>query len=256
MKAKIVLCGLLAAISLSVSCTDSKIADFNSKEDGPFVPSEEAQTMAIWLSGELEAPMDMAREIDRDLSHMRANFSEQVPDLLTIHFVFTCPLYCVGLDCKPETTKAILNGIYHEWAELNDYFGVTNISTYFADRNVIYLNYTKIANPYLVADEYERLDGVIRGKTALRIGDWSNIYPWYVNDEISYLLRYGFMDCAVDCTINHFWYFKKTDGVIALVGDYDPEIDSIPAWWEEIEPAYCMYIYNNDGKCWPRDYPN
>ena len=252
MKVLVFLIGFAAILLAMVSCTDTKIADFNSKEDGPFVPSEEAQTMAIWLSGELEAPMDMARIMDRDLAHMRANFSEQVPELLSIQFEFPYAMHHISLRCKPEITQAILDGIYHEWAELNKYLGVSNIHHTPSYPNSFSLKYERIANPILVAEQYEQLDGVEKTYNAFRLWDVSNIYPWHVDGELCYLLRTVVMDGIHD----HSWYFKKTDGVIELVGDYDPEVDPIPDWWDEIEPAYCMYIYNNDGNCWPRDYPN
>jgi len=251
MKVLLFLSGIAVAIFMIISCTDTKIANFGPENDELFVPTEEAQSMAIWLSGELEAPMDMAREIDRDLSHMRSNFSEQVPELLSIQFEFPFLMHYVSLHCKPEITQAILDGIYHEWAELNKYLGVSNIYNNLSYPNVFNLRYERIANPRLVAEQYEQLDGVEKAENAFRLFDISNIYPWYVDGEISYLLR-SYLWWSIS---NHFWYFKKTDGMIELVGEYDPEVDPVPDWWDEIEPAYCMYIYNNDGNCWPRDYP-
>jgi hypothetical protein len=85
------------------------------------------------------------------------------------------------------------------------------------------------------------LDGVRYAEPNGFVGDWSNVYPWRLDEGMSYLWRDAWGDCPAGCINSRFWYFRVTDAGIEYVGTFDKWVDPEPPWWGEAKSAYFRY---------------
>lgn len=238
-KIAIYLFGLIIALAL-ITCTSKNPAN------GPeIVLTDEAQLAALWLSDEIHVPENLALEIQNKLELIREQFSDQIPEV-NIEFVFPVNPQAVYLTMEDYAFGEVKSGTYHEWDSLNQLYGVDSIyigSEEFRWINVIFNDYI---NPYILAPEYALLPGVKYSNEGISIGDWSNTYPWIIDGELAFLVRYAWGDCPAGCTYSKFWYFKSEGSQMVLAGNFEIDDDfyqnpSYPLWWDEIAPAYYKY---------------
>ncbi|TFH64250.1 MAG: hypothetical protein E4G91_06410 [Candidatus Zixiibacteriota bacterium] len=254
---------IILGVAVAISCSDHGT---NTKSDDPLkwlkdqlsqTPREnaEAEWAALWLSDALVAPESLYVQIRDDLALLRQTYGDSIRELREIEFVPHIYPTIIGLSVTDSAFSAIRAGLYHEWDSLNQLYGVDSIETinfgnlgYF-----VYLKSEKRLNADSLADYYRLLPGVLATGSDEFGGDWSNIYPWRVGNQRTYLVRLGSMDCPAGCIEERFWYFRMDGISIEYVGtfyrEWIGELPVPPSWWEEAKTAYCKFRHWPSGNC-------
>ena len=239
MNGKILLILILLPALLS-GCSD----DSGTNPDNPSATiSDEAQLAALWLTNEIKPPLAIALQIENDLKRIRTNYADSMPIFNQV-FIYPVPPKNISVTLTDSAVSAIRADTFTAWDDLNQSFGINRINTNFNgnNKNYVRLYFEEHWNPSRVAPFYYDIEGVRHANPALRFGDYSNFYPWYVDGEIAYLFREGWGDCPSGCMYNHFWYVKKINGEWTIIGDFEKEYQKpYPDWWDEISEAYWSY---------------
>lgn len=219
---------LVPVIGLFLGCAD----DATRPESTP--PSEEAQLIALCESGELRSPMPLALEVQVHLDKIRATFHESCPFVDSVAFRPPWQPGAILVGVTDSTATAIHEGRYHDWDELNSTYHMTEIRERFSHGYpYVVLVFADVLHPRRLATLYQGLPGVRYAEPNSYLFDFSNIYPRTSGDSISYLFRHGTGDCPSGCTHNDYWYFRVTDHGPQLVGAWDGNRNTQPAWWSD-----------------------
>jgi hypothetical protein len=254
---------LIVGVAVAVSCSDRGT---NTKSDDPleWLKSQLAQTprgnaeaewAALWLSGALVAPESLYVQIRDDLARLRKAYGDSIRELQRIEFVpHICPT-TIDLLLTDSAFAAVRAGHYHGWDSLNQLYGLDTIeiSDYAEYSHVVYLEFEKRLNVDSLSEYYALLAGVIDTWPNEFGGDWSNIHPWRIGEQRTYLWRLGDMDCPAGCIEERFWYFRIDGTTMEYVGTFYRNWvfgpDEPPAWWAEAKIAYCKFRYWPLGNC-------
>jgi len=203
--------------------------DFTPKED------EEAELMALCLSGELVAPDSLYEQISNDLRDIRDAFGDTFQIIARIEFF---PPWMAGqlmMSFEDSVVQQIRNGEYHAWDELNQEYQVVDIDTGLIDFiGLVVLTFNGRLHPWRLAELYEKLPGVRYASPNFIYGDRPNVYARETGGGLSYLFRNGWGDCPAGCIYNEYWYFIFAGNQPAFVGYWSPHQQSEPPdWWGE-----------------------
>ena len=196
---------------------------------------EEAELIALCLSGELVAPDGLYEQVRRDLAGIRATFGDTSEWINQIKFLppWVPGNLLIGFD---ETAfQLIRDGQYHAWDSLNQQYQATDMDTIpFSSGGVVLLMFQGRLHPWRLVELYEDLPGVWAIHPNGRIGDWSSVYARQASGGMTYLFRHGWGDCPSGCIYSEFWYFRVDDNWPMFVGHWVPhEEPNVPEWWEE-----------------------
>lgn len=196
---------------------------------------QEAELMAMCLSGKVTAPEDLTEQMLDDLLYIRNNWKDDFEPINSIRF---WPPWVPGnviIGFNDSTAQKIRRGEYNAWDKLNEQYQVIEIDTTSLDViSCVVLSFEDNLNSRRLAELYEGLPGVIYTEPNYYIGDRSNVYPKIVWDGISYLFRDAWGDCPAGCISNEYWYFGSKRGIPLYIGHWIPDDDSSePYWWSE-----------------------
>lgn len=209
--------------------TERPPLDFTPKEN------QEAELIALCLSGELIAPDSLYEDVLDDLTAIRAEFGDTLQAVNAIEF--RPPWWRVSylsMAFNESAAQLIADGEYHAWDELNEYYHVTDIKI--GGHGLVSLTFDGRLHPGRLTEEYEVLPGVLYAEPNFRDGDGPNVYAREAMDGLTYLFRNAWGDCPSGCTFNAYWYFIFEANEPVLVG-YWPKYqgDPQPEWWNEAE---------------------
>jgi hypothetical protein len=234
---------LLLILFSSQSCDTSQPyrPQDQSKVDKPITPKEnrEAEEAALWLSGELYAPDALYKTIKNGLAAIRQTYLDSIPNL-TIEFQAWWIPSKIGIHVTEEVRRMILQGLPNPVDSLNRIFGATRMDTFRLNVGVFTIVYFEgRLHPLRLAEIYKELDGVTKAYRDAWWGDYSNVYPWSVDNKMTYLFRWGYGDCPCGCACSQFWYFRRCDGATEYLGTFGtcPRMEE-PDWWDEAKAAY------------------
>jgi hypothetical protein len=204
--------------------------------------SVEAQSMAVWISGEIRPPASLTRRIDRHLTLIRTRYEDEIESLGEIRFrpAWLPGSILLGLDEASRTEVA--SGTYNSWDTLNELYGATfryHTGSLMA-RGFVEIRSTEILHSGRLAAEYRTLPGVRYSHPNNLVGDGSNIYPGLEGSRARYLFRKGGGDCPSGCTENEYWYFIMDDEKVAYVGSWNDQTP-LPSWWPEARELIEQY---------------
>jgi hypothetical protein len=232
-------------------------------EDSDINPVDEARLAALWLSDSLFVPEDLAQEIQNKLALLRKKYSEEIPQV-NIKFQFPAPAKTLIVMMKPHALEELKESNYHEWDSLNQANVVDSIvidSTHYGREPMVRIRFKDYLNPFLTIPEYSNLNGIKYASALPFPGDWSNVYPWFVDGQMAFLVRKAWGDCPAGCLHSRYYYFKCNDDQINFIGEFGtPEGEyktpdeyrrafKYPSWWEEIKPAICRYHRLSQDEC-------
>ena len=228
---RIILAAILV-LPLIIGCSKS-----TKTECPPLTPraNEEAELVALCLSGELVAPNGLYEQVRRDLAAIRATFGDTFELINQIRF---SPPWVPGnlmLGFDETAFQLLRDGQYHAWDDLNQQYEVTDMDTVpFTSGGVVLLIFQRRLHPWRLAKLYEDLPGVWTVSPNHIIGDWSNVYARQTWEGMTYLFRRGWGDCPSGCIYSEYWYFRVDDNWPMFVGHWVPHQQSnVPEWWEE-----------------------
>lgn len=213
--------------------------------------NEEAELMALFLSGEIAAPETLYIQVRDALTRLRDAFSDSVPCLDSISYRHKFLTSYLSLWMLDDAVEKVRNGSYHDWDSLNTLYRVTSIDTSSFSREryrVASLQFEGRLNTALLKEYYENLYGVYDvTRSSYFFGDGPNIYPWIIDTGFTFLLRATNPFCPSGCGLGHVWYFKEMDMQPVLIGDYVEDAQSEwPDWWPEANDAYCTWFEFTD----------
>jgi hypothetical protein len=206
---------------------------------------KEAEEAALWLSGELEAPQELYDTILDDLAQIRDAYSAAVPEVgITFMPRWVAGMLLIGV--TNEAKQQIRQGQYHDLDSLNAYYHLAEMDTssLFNILNSVKLTFMGRLHPEVLSVPYGAIESVTYAEPNHYCCDWSNVYPWFSNDGMTYLFRKGEGDCPSGCIDSYFWYFRVSDGgVIDYVGTWKLRDLPEPDWWAEAKVAYERFRY-------------
>ncbi len=190
---------------------------------------EDAELMALCLSGEMTAPEDLYSIIARDLGAIREEYGPSEPIVNQLTFRTPWVVSCVVLVFDTVTDISIRNGTYHAWDELNQTFGLTHFELSSLSHMAV-LYFEGRLHPRRLAELYDKLPGVRADPNGI-LGDGPNIYPRKTDSGMSYLFRAAWGDCLSGCIHSEYWYFECTGSrKPAFIGHSDPGRGPKPVW--------------------------
>lgn len=195
--------------------------------------NEEAELMAMFLSGKIIAPDDLYSLVEHDLKLIRSTYAMDYDFLDIIHFRLPWAPGCILIKVDNSTAQDIMNDEYHEWDCLNESFGIRSIEKILEYAKLVVLTSQYRINPIYLKEAYQNLPGVEYVSLNGIIGDGSKIYPRMVNDKMTYLFYRGNGDCPAGCTEKFYIYFEVKDDNVCLIGEYDSSNPERPEWWDE-----------------------
>ncbi|MEA3222837.1 MAG: hypothetical protein U9P49_06715 [Thermodesulfobacteriota bacterium] len=197
--------------------------------------NEEAELMALCLSGGLTAPDDLYNQVLSDLTAIRSSFCDDIEPIK--HITFTPPWRsgCLIIGFDGATAQEVAGGNYHAWDDLNKEYQVTQIDTNSTDSIGFAILYFKHRlHPRPLGQLYDGLPGVEYTEPDHLAGDFSNIYPRKQGDGITYLFRKAWEDCPSGCIYSQYWYFTFEGDQPVFIGEWAPnDISQEPDWWYE-----------------------
>jgi len=197
--------------------------------------NEEAELIALCLSGQLVAPDDLYERVLADLTSIRGIFGDSLPSITQITFWPHWVPGCLLMGFDDSIVVKIRQGEYHAWDELNEQYGIESIDTSMIFvMGFVRLNFTGRLHPRRLQELYAVLPGIWSVSPNGIIGDGSNVYARETTSGMTYLFRNGWGDCPSGCIENEFWYFSCEGPQSEFVG-YWPAYEGVPPpdWWEE-----------------------
>ena len=201
--------------------------------------SEEARLMALSLSGELQPPQALARDIEAHLAQIRARYGniDTAINALSYHPPWVPSRILLRVDAA--TIQQIKEGTYRAWDALNLKYqhSETKIHSSF-----VALNFDGILHPRSLANLYADLPGVQYAEPDGYVGDSPNIYPRSTPSGLTYLFREAWGDCPSGCIYSKYWYFAITSTGPQLIGAWNPQDQPAqPTWWPDAKENIDQY---------------
>lgn len=204
-------------------------------------PNAEAEIAALWLSGERVAPEDLYETIAHDLSSIRSAWADSVP-ATSITFRKPWVPSMVILAFTDDGRRRLREGSYMEFERLAQHFELTALdTTKLAYDSVALLNFAGRQNPDVLAEEFGVLDGIAWAQANNTCCDGASVYPWTLDNGMTYLFRSAWGDCPAGCIYSAFYYFRVNGKGIEYVGGFQQGSDPTPPWWDEARVAYDVY---------------
>ena len=197
--------------------------------------NEEAELIALCLSGQMVAPQDLYEQVRRDLASIRATFGDTLEATRLISFWPPWQPGELGIGVDDTTAQQILSGEYHAWDALNEKYELTSMNTrHLSGIGAVFLTFRGRLHPCRLGELYERLPGVEITTPNHIPGDWSKVCARQTLTGMSYLFHHGWGSCPSGCIYSEYWYFRVDDNWPMFVGHWVPHEDpNVPEWWEE-----------------------
>lgn len=196
--------------------------------------TEEAELIALCLSGELVAPNNLYNQVLVDLANIRYAFGDKFEPIQSIRFRPPWVPGCLIVSFDSSAAEMVANGEYHYWDELNQRYQVTEIDTMGIRYNWVVLYFKDKLHPRRLAGLYAGLPGINYAEPNGQYGGSSNVYPLQTIRGISYLFREGWGDCFSGCIYNRYWYFVVELNRHIFIGYWFPNENPVePRWWRE-----------------------
>jgi hypothetical protein len=215
----------------------------------------EAETIALYLSGEMLAPPDLAQQVLEELASIRSAFGDARPEIRDIRFWPPWRPGSVILYFDEATKGSVASGTYSPWDELNQRYGLTRLDlTFLEDNSFVILFFGDPLHPRRLEEKYALLPGVSRtnpfNESPLS-GHNSSLFPGQVEQQNVYLFNRTWND-GID---HHYMYFTVDQGQPVFTGEWlrlgsclsdqddnsCPEYYQEPPWWEEAHQIRSQY---------------
>jgi len=196
------------------------------------VDQAEADLVAMHLSGEIEAPAELAAAVGEELRVLRETFGGEIPEVLDLRYRPPWAPSDLLLVADEETARAILNEEYEAWDDLNETYGLEDIHS--LRHEAFVLRFGRSWHPCRLGELYLELPGMVLVEPNGIVGDSSNLHAWEHDGRRTYLFRKAWGDCPAGCIHALYWYFRATESGPELVGTWDPQSEPTPPdWWSE-----------------------
>ena len=203
---------------------------------------EEAQQIAIYVSGELEPPVWLSYRIRSSLHAIRAKYGDEYEMLNEVRFEPPWVPSRLILAFDAAAAARIVAGEYHEWDSVNRELELIDLEVY-AGPGWYVLDFAGMKHPWRLLEYYRHLPGVLHGEPDWSGLDGPNIFPNLVSGQLTYL----FWDAwcpppARICRTNDYIYLVQDENGLVLKGAWQQETDPFePRWWPEASVNMELY---------------
>jgi uncharacterized repeat protein (TIGR01451 family) len=183
-------------------------------------PDQDAELLAMEISGALLPPLSLYNQIHDDLTAIRQAYPQ-------MNSISHRPRWVPGrllVGLTPEAWEQFQRGDYHAWDDLNDQYGPVDIIP-FNWMPAVRLQFAERYNPEYLAPLYGAIDGVRYAEPDMTFGGSTDILV----SLPEYTFKMGWGDCPAGCIYNHYWDFIVVEGHVTLVREYGDPLPSFPA---------------------------
>ena len=198
--------------------------------------------MALWMSGEIEAPMDLYLQIQSDLKKIRTG-SFNIAHFESLTFIPPWRPSVIIMSVDSTAYARLENHESSLWDSLNALY-----QAYIAepeDGHTYWPHFPGRLNPDRLAEAYALVPGVrwTQPGHVWRFYGWNRyVYPGRLgNDTLTYTFQRGGGFPDEESVPNAFWCFYTTRQAISYAGMYQQENDGscadAPSWWNDFCPV-------------------
>ncbi|HET6462564.1 MAG TPA: hypothetical protein VFH33_02090, partial [Candidatus Krumholzibacteria bacterium] len=197
-------------LALTLSCADDPVGQRStphaSYQSNILELDREAEEAALWLSGELTAPMPLYETIRDDLAAIRSEYASIVPYEyagVPVQFKAWWIPSRLGVYVTTELKNKVVAHLPNPLDSLNAVYHATSLSPWHPPFNSLgwgtVINFAGMQHPQRLAEIYKTIPGVTLAYPDGWIGDYSNVYPRPIFGGMTYLFRHGLGDCPAGC---------------------------------------------------------
>ncbi len=217
----------------------------------------EAEAIAVHLSRELVAPMDLYYRVEQDLRDIRETFGDSIPQVaITYHVPWPLGYFMAEVDSTLLFDSS--SATYRVFDSLNQIYGIKEIRHSFL--NWYSLRFNNRYNPIRLVEVYSVVPGFRRMEPSGYGGDRSDLYINLQDEVADYFFREAWGDCPAGCYFSRIFYFKVYRGDIQYHGFYPPDpldtLAPVPGWMATYETLrrekfYSITWYPDTVIYWP-----
>lgn len=214
---------MLLVLSCAMSCADHSTKPIDAEDDihAP-LPDREAEILALLMSGEIVAPLDLYETVLQDLESIRSAWCDTLPRICSIGPRTDWQIGILKLSVDFATYEAIRTGSYDAWDDLNERYDLDHVQ--FSDFcrppcPFVTLYFTPLLNPDFLISEYEQLPGVQSAFKSYFVGDGPNLIGTLIGSQRHYSFQYRWGDCIAGCIHSREWSFVADQGGITYEGE-------------------------------------
>lgn len=203
--------------------------------------TRDAETIAMWESGELTAPAGLLQRVQSDLRRLRTLPGADQIAIPCLPFAPPWNLSRIGIRVDSASFYAMQQGTYHEWDSLNAVYGALWADFEYYGAPGLYFatgTFDGIYNSPLLAILYDDLPGI---ETAYEMYSYwigesfpDAVFPQVRGDTNTYLFKMAW-DFSGIYGRHRYWYGMALPDSAWIVGDWDPKLQPEPGWWERAQ---------------------
>jgi hypothetical protein len=208
---------------------------------------QEAEELALWLSGDVIAPRLLYDRVKSDLAQIRAKWGDSLPVLRDIHYLFPAETGWLTVEVQDTTKKLILSGQYHDFDGLNNLYGLSSVEQPQYSSRFLTFHFTGRLNPCYLAPLYDSLSGFcFVGLNGRFTFSGQSIRACRDGDSILYIFEESYCGGFFGCKPYRYFVFRSLPGNLLFVGQQLDHADSTsrPDWWPAV--VGCL---NDEGFC-------
>lgn len=144
-------------------------------------PDQQAEEIALWLSGSLVAPEYLYLEVLDGLEAVRQAYGDLVPDVVDLPFKPPWFVSTVEVWLTPEAVEEYERGEYHDLDSLNASYRMSELRRYSQDW--FWLVFEGRLNPERLAEIYREVESVANAEAPRILHHGSYLVPWVAGEE-------------------------------------------------------------------------
>jgi hypothetical protein len=144
-------------------------------------PDQQAEEIALWLSGSLVAPEGLYLVVQEGLASMRQAYGDLVPDVVDLPFKPPWFVSTVEVWLTAEAVEEYERGEYHDLDSLNVALRLSEMRQY--GRNWFWLVFEGRLNPERLAEIYGDVESVANAEAPRIVHHGSYLVPWVAGEE-------------------------------------------------------------------------
>lgn len=224
----IIMFALLAI--LAMSCSDDPVSP-KAYDNLPYL--SEAETMALYYSGELFPPEDLVRKYSRELDAIRRTWGDSIPEVFTR---FEVPWLVSGFRVRVDDTtwSSINDSINRPWDSLCNYYNLTYRGMDLLTSKWFFLRSINRMNSLLLAKMFIGFPGISHIETS------PPYYPYpyhHARFEDGRTIKYFYRtECQMDI-YDTYYYFAVTGPAVKFIDRH----------------ATCLEVLDSLSHVWPFD---
>lgn len=203
------------------------------------MPDEAAELVALYLSGEVLAPLQLYERVHKELEQLRDEYPQEEAAKQISYFDEAIGASVIDCQVDSQTFTAITQGEFTAWDSLNALYHLQSFTPYHHPgmSYYLFLQFEGRRHPKRLAEAYRLLPGFLgtwMAGGAIGFGCIPSFFPRMSGNTITYLAtNYPW---GGDCGYYQFWYYASSGGGVGFFGFWERnDHGEPPHWWSEAE---------------------